>query len=377
MKISDPFTLTAIPPNEPICGRVQELAEVKDFVTNGQNVVLISPRRFGKTTLALHMINELENEYHGFLGVYCTVAPANSPEEVAERIAFAVEKKLNEIGIGISPKFQKRKGPSGFDYLEAVISNFGKLGDELGIDTCIVIDEFQTISLIDETGTIESIMREIIQHSNSSFVFVGSERHMLESMFADKARPFYQSAFRMDLGPLKKEEVIGYLRHVCSMSGGSITEKASELLHDLSSGIPYYMQEIAYFAFSKGGGEIDCDEVGQSFLKVVQLQREDLFDRLKSFTISQRKMLTAIAKEPTSSVYSQGYIKRHNLSSHGAITSSVERLKGKDMIEEKDGFLILVNSFEKHALLENEFEVLSMAMDMISEKALKHGPSFL
>jgi len=166
--LKNPFVTSGYDGPEYFCDREEETVKLIRQLTNGNNVVLMSPRRMGKTGLLHHAFQqeEIANEYHTFVvDIYSTKNLNELVAEMGKEILNA-DATLDQI----------------FDYI--------KQSDR---PCLIAIDEFQQIAHYPEKN-VEAILRTYIQHcSNANFVFSGSERHLLAEMFSSPARPFYAS----------------------------------------------------------------------------------------------------------------------------------------------------------------------------------------
>ena len=210
--MSNPFAFGSIVKEEQFCNRVIELKELKQDILNNQNVLIYAPRRFGKTSLVLKAVEELKKEYKDFRFVYIDLMTITDKREFINKYFNAVAKSLEtpfDKTIEALKSFLKLK-----PIIKASISDTGNmvfsldfsksesdnvLDDILNIPmkygekykVCIVFDEFQEIENIEG---LENKLRSIIQnHSDVSYVFLGSKKSIINAMFSDTKRPFYKS----------------------------------------------------------------------------------------------------------------------------------------------------------------------------------------
>ncbi|MCE5192559.1 MAG: hypothetical protein ABFD13_04735 [Candidatus Cryosericum sp.] len=87
-----------------------------------------------------------------------------------------------------------------------------RYAEQMGRKACIVLDEFQEITQLEGSWSIEATMRSIMQqHQSSAWLDVGSRRHLLRSTFADRNRPFFDSASMIELHELPEQAVIPWI----------------------------------------------------------------------------------------------------------------------------------------------------------------------
>jgi hypothetical protein len=212
---SNPFT-TRVAGGPDFCDRTEELAGLERLVHDGQSIVLSSPRRYGKTSLALRLQDRLREQ--GFLTVYVDFFSVLSEQDFVTKLAKAV---VAGIGRGASPdNFRSRlanlfrsfavtfearpegivvsaglaPGTSPAAGLDDVMEGLFSYVEKNNRKACCVFDEFQEIATLPESKRIEGTLRSHIQmHKSISFVYVGSRRQLLMDMFG-KNRPFYGSS---------------------------------------------------------------------------------------------------------------------------------------------------------------------------------------
>ena len=363
-----PFSLSIVEPEAALCGRKEELKRLINYARDGEKVVLVSPRWYGKTTLAKKALHEIRSQDKNALTAYCSISRETTVAGVAERIASTVLKAiaskrslLERLTKGLTafrpvmtlgpegPNWtvERAAGATGNQFLEEVIRSLANISKAPDVSICVGIDEFQTVACIDPKGGIEAMIRDLIQDMRVSFFFIGSQRHMLTSMFSDSGRPFYRMAHRMDLPPLSESEMIPYLIQLVKSAGGNISKDDAAFMSCLSHGIPFFLQQIGYVAFQGGAGQMDDKSIKEAFRQVMEVERNDMEAAISRLPLGQRAMLLALAYEPTDSPYSQEYMKRHGLTSAGAITSSLENLKKADFIIQEAKTYKILDPFQR------------------------------
>jgi AAA+ ATPase superfamily predicted ATPase len=209
-RISNPFITNAYVSEEYFCDRKKESKEIVKTISNGNNLAIISPRRMGKTGLIQHYFHqdEIKEQYYCFfIDIYAT----NNLREFVFKLGKEIFETLKPKGSkfiegffsiisSLRPAFKldTLSGTPTFDIgigeiqapsitLEQIFSYL-----ENADQPCIIaIDEFQQIANYKENN-IEALLRTHIQHcKNSSFIFAGSQRHLMGNIFFTHSRPFY------------------------------------------------------------------------------------------------------------------------------------------------------------------------------------------
>ncbi len=354
----NPFIVTGKIAPEYFCDRVQESARLVKSITNGNNLVIISPRRMGKTGL-IHFCydkQEISKEYYTF---FIDILHTSSLRE----FTYLLGKEIYDSLLPRSRKMVKL-------FLQTLKSISGKFGFEPGLNLpvfnielgdierpeytldeifyylnqadkrCIVaIDEFQQIAKYPEKN-IEALLRTYIQQqANSNFIFAGSERHMMQEMFLSSARPFYQSASLMDLKAIPSETYVAFVAGHFGKYNKHIEKSSVEKVYNLFKGHTYYMQKTfnEVFADTPEGGECTLDVIRTAIDAIIASNDTIFREILSNIPEKQKILLYAIAREGEAErITSSDFIKRHSLVSASSVQSAVKKLLEKDLITESN-----------------------------------------
>jgi len=322
--------------------------------------VLISPRRYGKTSLVQRVQHALSIEGH--TTIYVDFYGVTSIEDVASRIATniyratysktplferAVKYLSNlrpRIGVDVtSPKdftfsLDVAKGKSGKELLEGTMDGLGRFIQDSKKSCLVAIDEFQEMTELSDGLFIEGTMRSHIQHhSNASYFFVGSRRRILADMFNNRDRAFYKSAINVRLPVFPEDDLIEFLIERFDDGGKKCSIEAAKLICDLIQKHPYYSQKLAYHVHEISGEEIAETDVQNGFLNLMEDERDFFEVMIQGLGSRQIALLSAIAEEPTCTPYAQEYISNHGLGSAGTVQGGIKKLVSLDYIEQVDG----------------------------------------
>ena len=203
---------------------------------------------------------------------------------------------------------------------------------------CIVaIDEFQQIAKYPEKN-IEALLRTHIQKlRNCNFIFAGSERHMMQEMFASAARPFYHSADMLELKAIEADVYIPFIVGHFEKRDRSILPDDAARVYRLFKGHTFYIQKTFNEAFADTPeGEVCTPEIIESAIDNMIASNDTIFrEILSNIPEKQKTLLYAIAREGEAErITSTGFIKRHNLISASSVQSAANKLLDKDIITE-------------------------------------------
>ncbi len=355
-KITNPFVVTGKIAPEYFCDRVNESARLVKSITNGNNLVIISPRRMGKTGLIQFCYDkpEIGEEYYTF---FIDILHTSSIRE----FTYLLGREIYETLLPRSRKMvnlfiqtiKSISGNFGFDPVTNLPTFNVELGDierpEYTLDEifqylsnadkpCIVaIDEFQQIAKYPEKN-IEALLRTHIQKSvNSHFIFAGSERHMMQEMFTSAARPFYHSADILELKAIVPEIYVPFVIGHFEKRNRRIAAENVEWVYRLFQGHTYYIQKAFNESFADTlEGEECTQETIQAAIDNMIASNDTIFrEILSNIPEKQKELLYAIAKDGEAErITSAGFIKRHKLASASSVQSAVKKLLERDVITE-------------------------------------------
>lgn len=354
-EIRNPFILGHRISRPYFCDREEEEKQLVNAVTNGRNVVLISPRRMGKTSLVQIALNDSEFIKDNYLTFFFDILQTNTLSEFTYLLGKAIfdtlrSKSINRVQ-GFLASLKSLKGRFGFDPISGTPTFDVQLGDirhpeytlgeifkyveQSDKPVIIMIDEFQQITKYPEKNT-EAILRSHMQMlGNATFVFAGSERTILQEMFVSSKRPFYNSSEIMYLKPINED---AYVEFVCRLFSGRGKEMEPEPIRwafRLLEGNTFYMQWTMNGAFADTPEGNVCDqETVRNAVKAILTSNEVIYrEMLSNISVSLKLVLVAIAQERiVKQPLSGQFIRKNSLPSASSVQSALRRLTKAGLI---------------------------------------------
>jgi uncharacterized protein len=372
----NPFRYGAVARGPYFTDRGRELGTLLPDLRGGQDVVVVSPRRYGKTSLVERAIETLRAE--GTLVAYLDLLGAPTKEELADDLAQAfydglvspVEHALDRVRnffshLRIAPRITLGEdGKPQFEFLgyergddlNALIEGLLALPGRVAVDgrkVVVVFDEFQEIVSIDE-GLPGQIRSAFQRQPAVAHVYLGSKRHLMEPLFMNRAAPLYRSAKPLQLGPIEADAFLGFLRQRFGAGGVKVDEEPLRQLLSLTGGRPYETQELCSFAWTRArleGQVVDLELVTRALADLLDAESARylaVYDRLAP---SQRALLIALARD-SGRVFAEEYRRRHNLGSASSMQKALAALDKLDLVEPlEDGGHALTDIFLRLWLL--------------------------
>lgn len=327
----NPFIVTGKIEPEYFCDRIKESERLVKSLTNGNNLVIISPRRMGKTGLIRFCYEKpaIKEDYYTF---FIDILHTSSLKE----FTYLLGKEIYET---LLP--QSRKTAYTLEEIFQCLIAADK--------PCIVaIDEFQQIAKYPEKN-IEALLRTHIQKiENSNFIFAGSERHMMQEMFLSSARPFYHSADILELKAIAPEIYIPFIANHFLKRERQIETEDIEKVYQLFKGHTYYIQKTfnEAFADTPRGEECNLDIIKTAIDNLIAYNETIFQEILSNIPEKQKEVLYAIAKTgDAENVTSAKFIKQYSLTSASSVQSAVKKLLEKDIITEINKVYSITDKF--------------------------------
>lgn len=350
----NPFFVAGRIPPEFFCDRDTETKRLTGCILNRENVVLTSPRRVGKTELIYHCFDE-ERLKDKFFVIFVDILHTSSLRELIMELGNGVFKKVarhsDKLMKSFASTLRSLQGSFGFDPVSGMPTFNVRLGDitapEYTIEEifeylektdrrCIVvIDELQQVVKYREKG-VEALLRANIQRSsNSNFIFSGSERRIMDQMFLDSKRPFYQSATNLSMDPIDRGVYARFARDLFARYGKTVTEEGIHKAYDMFEGITAYVQRIMHDVFTETvtGGTADVNLVDNMTDRFIEESSRRIREQLSVITEQQKELLYAIHSEGIAKgLTASAFVKRHRLKSASSVQSATKQLLEMDLI---------------------------------------------
>lgn len=357
MKKKNPFIISGYHSPEYFCNRELETKKIISALENNRNITLLSARKIGKTGLIKHVFHKI-SEINDQELLYIDIMPTLNLHDFVKEFSSAIienEKakskkyleKLTSFLAGIKAKivFNSFTGMPEieFDYQHENESerNIGWIFNYLAQSKkqyFIAIDEFQQITNYPEKN-VEAILRKYIQEfQNGTFLFSGSNKHLLTSIFSNHARPFYQSSDFLSLEKLNPEIYCQFISQKFQEAGKEISLEIIYEILDYYEVHTFYVQYFFNKLFALNLKQITPKTIVE--LKSIILdERESIYYNYRNLLSSfQFKLLEAIAKENgISKPTSKEFIRNYNLNQASSVSSAIKALLDKEMIFYDEG----------------------------------------
>ena len=371
MAASNPFVYGEVVTAGAFADREDERARLKGDLAAGQKVFLISPRRYGKSSLIRGVMKALAGD--GILTVEVTVAASSSYvaflEAYARALMLAAETQPSglrrwaaELLKGFRPEIRFDTVAGGeprvaltFPAVRTARDIARLAADVFAIPAqiaetrrqhvAIALDEFQTIAAFDG-GNVEHALRAAVQEQRSvGYVFAGSEPSLMERMLTPR-RPFYKAGPVMRLGKIDERLFAAFIESKFARSGIRPGDGLGAAIVELAGNVPYDVQRLAHEAWddvrAAGRKTAGLEDLHLTLARLLGEQHTVFEEAWQRLTLAQRAVLRAIVLEDGRELLSAGVRLRHRLPAASSVQTALAALVRQDIVM-KDGGRYSVN----------------------------------
>lgn len=362
--MKNPFIYGEPVSKENFANREKELEELKTEILSGQNVIIYSPRRFGKSSLVYNALLELEDKV---IPIWIDCYGVLTKKELAEKIASQVLQhwktknmfeSIKKIFKSVTPKInlgEKIEVEFSIGEEERAFEEALKLPQRLAEHSkktvAVVFDEFQEIAELGE-HVLKKMRSEFQWHRDVTYIFIGSKRSMMEKIFRSAQSPFYNFGKHMIIKKIPKEKFKAFISKKFESTGVKITPELIEEILDLTGCHPYYTQKFCHELWYVGKlkGELTLEDVKETFERMIIESEASYIEIWDSLPISQKKVLLAIAKGEKD-IYSANFLVKYEFKTASQVQYSIKALREKELIHRVNGIYEVSDPFLTHWLL--------------------------
>ena len=249
-------------------GRNEELRAIGHSLQNGQSVVVIAPRRFGKTSLILTILQGLQRSgsYVADVDLFTILNRKRLAESIVEKTLEnkKIERVVSRIKKGVSQAFKNieiRQVIEDYELVLKFAEPHVSLDDLLGAaldfpqkfaekekqDLYFFYDEFGDVAKLDGEDLIKLMRGKFQRHSNVCYIFAGSHESLMKELFTKRKSAFYRFARVIYLEEITSSDFADYIKKRFMQEGIAIPDNAIEGIMGMTRCHPYYTQLLCGF----------------------------------------------------------------------------------------------------------------------------------
>ena len=351
-----PFAYGISVSGENFTDRVKETQQLLLNFTHGLNTIIISPRRFGKTSLVNKAINSLSDS--SVVPVFIDIYDCRDEFDFYNRFSEAILKQASSsldtalknisefIGriapkVSVSPdntsEYSISLGLSPRQIVPEDILNLPeKIALKRGKHLVVCIDEFQQIGEFADSLRVQKRLRGVWQHQkNTSYCLFGSKKHMLENIFQNRRMPFYQFGQLIYLERIPEADWVEYIMSRFRKDGKKISEELARRICEIVDRHSSYVQQLAWNLYVET--DVEATEEGlEAAVSGLLAQNNSFFtEQIRPLSSYQINFLKAICCGIHTGFTSEKVLSSWNLGSKSNVSVIKKALLGNEMIESR------------------------------------------
>jgi uncharacterized protein len=363
MPVANPFVYGEIVTAAAFANRADERQRLTRDLAAGQKVFLISPRRYGKSSLIRSVMRGLARQrvltievtvaasssYVGFLEAYTrALVSADTPVSRLRRWAA-------DLLTGVRPEFRFETTAGGaaefalsFPAVQTARDTARLAAEVFALPAriarvrrqrlAIALDEFQSVTTFDG-GAVEHALRAAVQDQRDvGYVFAGSEPSLMDRMLTSK-RPFYRAGPVMRLEKIDPGEFAAFIEERFAASGLSLDFDVADAVVELGGNVPYDVQRLAHETWDDARElrrrTVSLEDLHRTLTRLLgehQMVFEESWQRL---TLAQRAVLRAVVLEGGRELLSADVRARHRLPGTSSVQAALAALVKQDVVQKE------------------------------------------
>jgi hypothetical protein len=370
----NPFVYGEVVPATSFVDRETELDRLAGDLVAGQKVFLISPRRYGKSSLVRQALRAAERG--GALTVDVTVSSYSSYVAFLEgyaRALLSVETRIDKARAwlrdmlgAVRPEVRVEPDAHGGGKLalsfpaartekdvsrlaQEVFALPGRIAEARRRRLAVALDEFQAIASFDG-GSVEHALRAAVQHQRQvGYVFSGSEPSLMERMLG-RSRPFYKAGPVMRLQKIPADRFADFIEARFRATKIRPSAGLGMAIVELAGNLPYDVQRLAHEVWDdvQGAKTVGLEDLHET-LKRLLGEHEAIFEATwQRLTLPQRATLRAAVIEEGRELLSADVRTRYRLGGPSTVQTALGALVREDILaREATGYAVVDSLFRE------------------------------
>lgn len=353
--INKPFVFGVAVDAQHFVGREKEIEKLSSHMQYGINTILISPRRWGKTSLVNRVANEVASEQlkvvrvdifycrseYDFYNAFATAVLQQTASRLDEwkqnaqeflsrlvpKLTFSPEPNQDfSLSLGITPKTYKP---------EEILNLPELIAQKRGYRIVVCIDEFQQVGDFPDSLSVQKRMRTIWQHQkNVSYCLYGSKKHMMSALFQQRSNPFYKFGTTMYLDVIPTEKWLPYLCSRFEQEGKHLSEELATKICNMVENHPSYVQQLSFNTLiCTKDTEVKEEHLEEAYSNMLDENTPLFMEKTERLTTYQMNFLRAIIADVHQDFGTAAIREEYNLGSPSNIVRVKDALIEKEFID--------------------------------------------
>ncbi len=349
-----PFSFGKIVREDDFTDRRQETAKLLANIQAMTNTAIISPRRWGKSSL-VNKVVDIISEDSGYMIVRMNVFKCDDEQDfyalfaksVMEQISSSVEALIANSReflshllpkVSFSDPLSRYEISFGLDVVknpipEDILDLPQRIAARRGKKVVVCIDEFQQIGEFSNSSRFQKILRSHWQEQTDvAYILYGSKKHMMLNIFGEYKSPFYKFGDIMFLPKISKADWQDYIVSRFRDTGKNIQSDIAGYIAQMVDNHPYYVQQLAQLSWLRCESECTVETVDSALSSMLDALNLQFIAIMDSLTDKQRNFLCALA-DGVVQLTAERTLTTYKLGTNGNVRIIRNALLKRDMID--------------------------------------------
>ena len=366
--IENPFEFGRAVEDEYFTDRINDAKHLEANLTHGINTIIISPRRWGKTSLVKKVISQSKRKDIKFIFIdvfscksdyeFCKMLATETIRQTSSRWDEWVQMAKTFLS-NITPKFSFGTDPMNDFSLSfawnpkdnperEILQLPEKIAEKKGIKIVVCFDEFQQIADFKDSLTFQKKLRTVWQHQKlTTYCMFGSKKHLMENIFQNRRMPFYMFGEMLHLDCIPTEYWVPFICSRFEKYGKKISEEYATRICKTVKNYSSYVQQLAWNVMAETEKEVN-EETLQSGISALLQQCHGLFvQQTEGLTTYQLNFIRLLCNGIHSGFNTQSVVELYSLGSKSNVDRIKKCLIDRELITiEKEGVFLADCVFE-------------------------------
>lgn len=361
--------------------RAADIKRLSNNLQNQINTILISPRRWGKSSLVKKVVTEIssrntkiimldlmsirnEEEFYKVLATETIKATSNKLTEWIETGKEFLKHITPKISIGTDPtqdfdiSFEWKELEKNF---REILNLPQKIAKKKKLNLIICIDEFQNCGSFKEPKLFQKRLRTEWQHHHQvTYCLYGSRQHMMAELFEKQSNPFYKFGDVIYLPKISRNDWISFIQKQFAATKKIISEGMANLIAAMVQDHSYYVQQLCYLVWTSTSKTV-TKEIILTAIEDLLAQNAILYTRdTENLTNAQYSFLKAVAEGVHTGLSSKDIVNKYQLGTSANVLKIKKVLIQKELIDDQKGIYFLDPVYElwfKKNMLHRQIEI--------------------
>ncbi len=356
--MQSPFLYGKTVSEDSFTNRKTDIVRLTTNLQHHINTILISPRRWGKSSLVKKVAAGLESksvkvirldllsirneeEFYKLLAAETIKATSSKLTEWIETAKQFLKHITPKISVGTDPvndfeiNFEWKELEKHF---REILNLSQKIAEKKKLHLIICIDEFQNCASFKEPLLFQKRLRtEWQHHTKVTYCLYGSRQHMMAQLFEKQSMPFYKFGDVIYLPKIERSDWIFYIRKQFTATKKNISEELAKAIAALVQDHSYYVQQLSYLVWTVTSRTVNKEMVQAAAEKLLQ-QNAILYTRdNEELTNSQHNYLKAVASGIHKGLSSKDVIQAYRLGTSANVLKIKKALLQKELVDDSEG----------------------------------------